>query len=90
MAVSAQEQAQIQSEIQLASEEELLRLRAAAERILAEMNARMGQRLLSRDEIHAGEVAVEFIVRLEATQLGKGAWYRAKRRLQVTQTYLGR
>ena len=48
----------------------------------------MGQKLLEKEEKKAGEIAIEMIVRLEATEKGKGFFFRTKRRVQVLCQYL--
>lgn len=49
----------------------------------------MGRKVLSREESQAIDIAIEMLVRIECREKGKGWWYRAKRRTQLVQTYLG-
>jgi hypothetical protein len=75
--------------VEAASAENRREMRAEAEATLAQVNALMGQLLLSKDDSKAGEIAIEILIRLEATERGKGWWFRTKRRIQLTQMYLG-
>jgi hypothetical protein len=52
-------------------------------------NTLMGERFLSKAENNASDVAVEILVRLEAVKRRKGWWFRTKRRIQITQMFLG-
>jgi len=89
LATSSDKQQVIQALIDSATPNECQKLRSQAEEILGEIHARMGRKLLSYDENKAAELAIETLTRLDATTLRKGAWYRAKRRVQLTQMYLG-
>lgn len=88
MPLSNRDQQQVQQMIEAASPEEREQRRAEAKDILALVNASMG-RLLSKELNKQGEIAIEILTRIEATEQGKGAWFRAKRRIQLTQMYLG-
>lgn len=43
-----------------------------------------GQKILSIKEHKPAEEAIEILTRVEAKEKGKGAWFRMKRRLQLT------
>lgn len=79
----------MQTMIDSASAEERKQIRAEAEATLAALNVLMGQKYLSSEELHVGELAIEALTRLDATEFGKGWLYRAKRRVQLVQMYLG-
>lgn len=89
MPISAHEQNLVQVEIDMASETERKVMRERAEEILADANFVSGSRLLSHEESHAAEIAIEYLTRLDAIRLGKGWWFRTKRRMQLVQMYLG-
>ena len=89
MPLSTRDQQQVQQMVEAASAENRREMRAEAEATLAQVNALMGQLLLSKDDSKAGEIAIEILIRLEATERGKGWWFRTKRRIQLTQMYLG-
>ncbi len=89
MPMSGNEQQQIQMMIDVASSEERREMCANAEATLSQVNMIMGQKILSKEESKAADVAIEILMRVEATEKGKGWWFRAKRRVQLTQMYLG-
>ena len=89
MPLTNQEHQHVQDMIDSSSAEGLNDLRLEAEATLSEVNVLMGQKILSKDENKAAEIAVEILTRIEATQKRKGWWFRAKRRVQLTQMYLG-
>ena len=89
MALSNAEHQEVQQMIDSASAEDRRNLQADAEATLANVNALMGQGLLSKEASKAGDIAIEILTRLEATEQGKGWWFRAKRRVQLVQMYLG-
>jgi hypothetical protein len=89
MPTSFSEQEAIQARIDAATKDERGCMRADAEARLAQINLLMNHKLLSRDERKSGDIAIEILCRLDATERRKGWWYRAKRRLQLTQMYLG-
>ncbi|NTU50101.1 MAG: hypothetical protein HGA87_04310 [Desulfobulbaceae bacterium] len=89
MPMSVQEQQQIQMMIDAASKEERREMCENAEATLSQINMIMGQKVLSKEESKATDVAIEILMRVEATEKGKGWWFRAKRRVQLTQMYLG-
>lgn len=89
MALSGAEQNEVQKAIDAAPLSERDVMRAEAESTLAQINAIMGSKILTKEESKAADFAVEFLVRLEATSKSKGWWFRAKRRLQLVQMYLG-
>lgn len=64
-------------------------MRAEAEIALKQINHRMAERFLFHEESKAAERAIELLVCVEAIEKGKGWWFRSKRRLQLTQAYLG-
>jgi len=87
--ISTNEHAQIQAAVDSTPLDKRDLLKMEAEQTLAEVNVLMGQGLLSKEASKAADVAIEILVRLEATERRKGAWWRAKRRLQMVQMYLG-
>lgn len=86
--LSSQEQCQIQHIINVATAEQREELRLESQNTLINLNWLMGQKLLEKEEKKAGEIAIEMIVRLEATEKGKGFFFRTKRRVQVLCQYL--
>ena len=64
-------------------------LRRQAESTLVDVRDCMSDHVLNADEIRAAETAIEILVRLESTAAGKGAFFRLKRRVQLTKVYLG-
>lgn len=89
MSLSTRDHQQVQQMIEAASAEDRREMRAEAETTLAQVNALMGQGLLSKQDSKAAEIAIEILMRFEATEQGKGWWFRTKRRIQLTQMYLG-
>jgi hypothetical protein len=89
MSLSSAELQRVESAVAAASPDLRLKMKGEAEATLAHVNKLMAQRLLSREENKAAEVAVEILVRIEAIATGRGWWFRSKRRLQLTQMYLG-
>lgn len=89
MLLSGREQQQIQVMVDTASTEERQEMCANAETTLSRANMLMSQKILSKEENKAVNVAIEVLMRVEATEKGKGWWFRTKRRLQLTQMYLG-
>lgn len=89
LVTSKHEHEAVQTMVDQATPEERLDLRNQAESTLAQVNYLMGRHVLTKDENKAAEIAIETLVRLEATAQNKGWWFRAKRRLQLTQMYLG-
>ena len=87
--INSREQVTIQTLIDIATPEERGRFYAEAEEKLADANFAASRRFLTAEERKDVDVAVEMIVRVEATQQKKGAWFRFKRRLQVVQMYMG-
>jgi hypothetical protein len=83
------EQTHIQAMIDGSSAEQRLEYRRSAELTLAQINAIIGRKVLSREEKKAADLAIELLARLDATDKGGGWWFRTKRRLQITQMYLG-
>ena len=89
MSLSSAEHQQVQAALDSASPDDRLALKARAEASLAEANLLLDQGALTRDESKVVEIAVETLVRLEADAKGGGWWFRAKRRVQLLQMYLG-
>ena len=83
MSVSIAEQDQIQALIDSSSREKRNELRKAANDALAEFKVLFGVRTLNRAERDALDVQAEILVRLDSTELGKGAFYRTRRRFQI-------
>ena len=89
MPLSLRLQDEIQAQIDNCSKEEVIELGQNAENTLQHINILVGQKLLSREEKKAAEIAVETLVRIESTEKNKGWWFRTKRRLQIMQMYMG-
>ena len=89
MSLSTRDQQQVQQMIEAATAEDRSEMYAEAEATLAQVNALMGQGLLSKEDSIAAENAIEILMRLEATEQGKGWLFRTKRRIQLLQMYLG-
>lgn len=89
MAISGQEQQQIQMMIEAASKEERREMCENAEATLSQINMLMRQKVLSKEESKSLDFAIEILMRVEATEKGKGWWFRTKRRAQLIQMYLG-
>ena len=88
MSVSHAEHQEIQAMIDASSSDGLKDLKAKAEATLAHVNEHMS-RMLTADERKAADVAIEILVRIEATEKSGGWWFRTKRRMQLVQLYLG-
>ncbi|OOY36778.1 hypothetical protein BOV89_10640 [Solemya velum gill symbiont] len=89
MPLSGSDQQHIQLMIDAASSEDRQQMCEEAEATLLQVNTLMGHRLLTKEESKTSEAAIEILTRVEATEKGKGLWYRTKRRVQLTQMYLG-
>jgi hypothetical protein len=89
MPLSTSDQIAIQRTIEHASPERWRELIDEAEQTLARVNALLGTKALSNEERRAGEHAIEVLVRIEAVEKAGGWWFRAKRRVQLVQMYLG-
>ncbi len=89
MPLSSADQQQVQQTIEAASAGVRQKMRAEAEATLAQINVLMGQKILSKEENKAAQIAIEILMRLEATEQDKGWLFRTKRRIQLTQMYLG-
>jgi len=89
MLLSHVDQQAIEKIVAAASPDRRNVLRAEARTALAHINKTLAQRILFLEETKAAETAIELLVRIEAIEKAKGWWFRFKRRLQLTQTYLG-
>lgn len=87
MPLSSSDQQLVQDMIDSATRAQRGDFKVNAEMTLSRVNALMGTKLLSGQENKAGEIAIEMLVRLEATEQNK--LFRTKRRLQLVQMYLG-
>jgi len=63
-------------------------MRSEAVAALIQVNSRPTQRLLFQAEKQMAERAIELLVCMDAIEQGRGWWYRFKRRIQLTQSYL--
>jgi hypothetical protein len=88
MSISTTEQVQIQGQIDDAGSADLQRLRDEAEDALELISIYAGMRGLTGEENRQAEWAIEVLVRLEATEKGKGSFFRAKRRAQLVIQYI--
>lgn len=86
--LSGRDQQAVELMVMSANESELEEIRLEAERTLSLVRSAMGRRL-SPEDSKAADLAIEALVRIECRALGKGWWFRAKRRVQLTQLYLG-
>lgn len=89
MALTKAEQDIIQHKINISDDDERFEIESYSKSILAEINTIMSVRKLTPDERKASNIAIENLVRLDATKRGKGAWYRMKKRFSLTSLYLG-
>lgn len=64
-------------------------MRSEAEAALTQIKMRKSQRILFQEEQAVAQSAIELLVRMDAIERGKGWWFRFKRRLQLTERYLG-
>lgn len=80
---------EVQVMIETATPDLRKHFKADAEHALTQANILIAQKILSRDEKKSLEIAVEILVRLEALESNKGWLFRAKRRVQLLQMYLG-
>lgn len=81
--LSGSEQEQIQLGIDQMTAEERATLMANARRALQNARDAMDVSVLTREQRHAIERMVEIVVRIEGLELGKGWWFRTKRRAQI-------
>ena len=84
MPFSGSEQQQIQMKVDAASKEERQEMCDSAEAVLLRINMLGYQKILSTKERKPAVEAIEILTRVEATEKGKGALFRMKRRLQLT------
>ena len=83
------EQRTIEKMVAAATPDQRKAMRSEAEAALIQVNSRPAQRLLFHEEKQIAERAIELLVCMDAIEKGKGWWYRFKRRIQLTQSYLG-
>ena len=81
--LSASIQQYIQNTIDAASEAERSAMRGRAERLLEEQAATRKLRSFNAWERRDRQVALEFLMRLDAMACGGGRLYRARRRVQL-------
>jgi hypothetical protein len=89
MALSRTEQDIIQHKINVSDDEERFKIESYSKSVLAEINTMISVRKLTPEERKASDIAIENLVRLDATKKGKGAWHRMKKRFSLTSLYLG-
>jgi hypothetical protein len=87
--LSSSEQQRVQDLLDRATPQQRQALRSEAEAKLLAAGAAMAYGKLDAEESKAIYVAIEFITRLDCMASGGGWWCRSKRRVQVTQMYLG-
>ena len=85
--VSTEQQIQIQNMIDRASPERRVVLREQALEVLQGYSA-ITSRLFTKDEEADAMMAVEMMARLDATEQGKGALFRGRRRFHYSRKYL--
>ena len=83
------EQRTIEKMVAAATPDQRKAMRSEAEAAIIQVNSRTVQRLLFHEEKQTAERAIELLVCIDAIEKGKGWWYRFKRRIQLTQSYLG-
>ena len=89
VAISASQHAYVEQLVLRATQAELDRLRSDAEDTLHHINHLIGRQILTAKETQAVHLAIEFLVRIECRQNGRGWWFRWRRRMQLVQTYFG-
>ena len=87
MAVTPSEQAEIQRFVDSCNPRELVALHADTMDNLRRLSHISQRKLLSGEELKAANVAIELLTRVEAKQLGRGWWFRWRRRFQVARVY---
>ena len=86
---STVEQRTIENMVAAATPDQRKAMRSEAEAALIQVNSQAAQRLLFHGEQQTAERAIELLVCMDAIEKGKGWWFRFKRRIQLTQSYLG-
>jgi len=87
--LSISEQYDIQYLIKNTCDQERNQMRQEAELTLLRIGKSWNTRALSSDELKAAELATEILARIDASEQGKGWFYRAKRRFEIKKMYLG-
>ena len=82
-----EEQNLIQHQIDVADHDERKQLRLDAEGHLKHTAVLIRLDMFDKLARHESELAVETLMRLEATEQGKGWWFRTKRRVQIAAKY---
>lgn len=88
MSATGEEQRHIQGQIDSATNDELVQMSQNAEITMHNISILIGQKKLSKEEHKASSLAIEMLTRLDSTRLGKGAFYRAKHRINLVLKYL--
>lgn len=88
MPMSSRDHDAVEALVSSSSIEERAQLKISAEQMLLTLNNSMG-RWHTEEERKAAEYAIEILVRIEASERNAGWWFRAKRRLQLVQMYMG-
>ena len=88
MTIPTTEHKKIEAMIDCASNEEIAQLRNQAESLLDRHQSCMKNGQPSPVSNMDFEIAVETLVRIEAKEQGKGFFFRAKRRMQITAKYM--
>lgn len=89
MSLSSTEQMAIQNEIDGSDNDKLFSISESAKSTLVAINNISHQRILSADERKQSDIAIEYLVRIDATKKGKGALYRMRKRISLTMIYQG-
>ncbi len=87
MPTSPAEQRTIQTAIDCADRETRERMRAQADAACRSIGSTASTQVIKGRTQKEFEYSVEMLVRLEATELGKGAFYRMKRRFGLMRKY---
>lgn len=89
MPISSSEHAEIERVVSALGPDELREMKSTAESMLHEINYQHSRKLLDKADSKAADYAIEILVRLECREKGGGWLFRAKRRVQLAQTYFG-
>jgi hypothetical protein len=89
VAVTPTEQAEIQRFVDTCNPRELVALHGDMTDNIRRLSRIARHRLVTGEELKDANVALEFLTRVEAKQLGRGWWFRRRRRFQLGKMYFG-
>lgn len=87
LSVGSSEQDEIQAMIEAQSVDERLEMRQVVEKQLEYLIGPFGDHVMTETERSSGEVSIEILTRLDATEQSKGAFFRARRRVHYVHKY---